>query len=139
MERAVIRKWAVMALLGVVLMAAGPHPDLIAAESPDDYRVISDKFIITLGSYITDFETDAAVGSDGLLGTFIRMEDELGITDDDSLFRVDGLYRFNRRHAIGFGFWTVNRDGAAVLGEDIDFDGNIFKAGVAVLSELDTT
>ena len=77
MKRAVIRKWAVMALLGVVLMAAGPHPDLIAAESPDDYRVISDKFTISLGSYITDFTTDAAVGSGNVLGTFIRVEDDL--------------------------------------------------------------
>lgn len=139
MERAVITKWAVMALLGVVLMAAGPHSDLIAAESPDDYRVISDKFTVSLGSYITDFTTDVAIGSGNVIGTFIRVEDDLGIDEDDTLFRVEGLYRFNRRHAISFAVWKADREGGAVLGEDIDFDGSIFDVGVAVESKLDTT
>ena len=139
MTRTAIRRWSLIAATTAILMATGTRPDLAAAESPDDYRVISDKFIISLGTYLTDITTDAAVGSGGVIGTFIRVEDDLGITEDDTLFRVDGLYRFNRRHAISFGYWSVNRDGTAVITDQIDFDGNIFDLGVGLETTYDTT
>ena len=116
------------------LFVAGSLP----ATAADDFRAITNKLTFSFGSYLADFDTDASVGTDGVLGTFIRFEDELGLDDDDTIFRIDGFYRFSDKNAIGFGFWTLNRDGEAFTSEQINFDGDIFDVGVFLRSELDS-
>ncbi len=127
----------VMAIAASILLAAGGHPALAAAAAGSGNRAVSDKWNFTIGSFLTDFKTDAAVGSGGVIGTIIRLEDDLGFDDDDTLFRFDGIYRFNSRHSIGFGFWTLNRDGNAIINEEIEFDGDIFEVGADLQSSLD--
>ncbi len=125
-----------LALLAV-LAIAGHGPALAASEPGSESRVIADKFVINLGGYLIDFKTTAAVGSGSLIGTVIRLEDQLGLDDNKSLFRSDGIYRFNSRHALGFGFWSLNRDGQANLSGTIEFDGNTFEAGVNIQTAFD--
>jgi hypothetical protein len=104
-----------------------------------DSRVISDDWLITLGGYLVDLDTDAAVGSGGVLGTSIQVEDDLGIEGDKSFARMDGQYRFNERHAMGWGLWSLSRDGSRALQRQIDWDGNTYDVGAVISSEFDTS
>ena len=125
------------AVAGLLLLAAG-LPVLAASGSGDETRVVDDKWVIAVGGYLTDFKTDASFGSGSALGTSIRFEDQLGLDADQSVVRLDGLKRFGDRHSIGFGLWTLNRDGVASIDEQIEFDGNTFDVGVDLNTQFDT-
>lgn len=126
---------ATAAVLSAAMLVLG-GPVLAAAGSEN--RVISDRWLVWTGSYLPDFKTDAAVGSGMVVGTTIRAEDELGLDDNASMFRGEGMYRFNSRHAIGFGFWTFNRRGDVMIDRRIEFDGHVFDLGARLESDLDT-
>jgi hypothetical protein len=136
-EAGPFRRPILVVILAVIFLVAGAGSPLRAAAGEDNVS-ISDKFVLSLGTYLTDFETNASVGTGGVFGTFIRAEDDLGLDDDDTLFRVDGFYRFNPRHGLDFGFWTFNRDGAAIIADQIEFDGTLFDVGANVRSEFDS-
>lgn len=123
--------------LMAILMVAATQPAAAADDTRN--RAISDRFTIMLGTYVTAFETTASVGNGGILGTTINIEDDLGIDDDDSLLRIDGLYRFNPRHAIGFGYWNLDRDGKQFIDVEIDFGGDIFQTTGVIESVFDIT
>lgn len=128
-----------MIAIAAVLLAGAGGLSPAAAGSDSDYRTITDKWVFYVGTYLTDFKTDASVGAGGAFGTFLRLEDELGVDEDKSVARLEGFYRFNERHAIGFGFWSLNRDGFTTINEQIEFDGNIFDIGVELTSQFDTS
>jgi hypothetical protein len=125
------------AVAGLLLLAAG-LPIFAASGSVDGSRVIDDKWVIAVGGYLTEFKTDASVGSGRVLGTSIRFEDQLGVDPDQTVFRLDGLKRFGKRHAIGFGLWTLNREGATAIDGQIEYDGNVFDVGAEINSRFDT-
>lgn len=129
------RRLATIAILTVFVCAAGNRPT--AAES--ETRVVEDKFVLRVGGYLTDFKTDANVGTGGVFGTLIRLEETLGIQDDKSVARLDGFYRFNERHSLDFGLWSFKREGLARIDEQIEFDGNVFDIGVDLASKFDTS
>ncbi len=97
--------------------------------------MIADKWVLSIGGYVTDFKTTAAVGSGSVIGTIIRLEETLGLDENKTFLRGDGFYRFNSRHAIGFGFWSLKRDGVGIIDEEIEWDGITYPA----MALLDTT
>lgn len=113
----------------------------LPATADDDRtdRVLDDRWTISVGGYLTDFTTDASVGSGYIIGTMIRLEDDLGVPSDQDTFRLDGAHRFNERHSIGFGYWSLNRSGFAAIEEQIEFEGNLFDIGAEVESKFDTS
>jgi hypothetical protein len=127
-------------MIAAVLAVAGGLPAFGEADDSAvaERRVISDKWVLQLGSYLSDFRTDASVGSGGLIGSFIRFEDDLNVDDAKSFGRIDGFYRFNRKHAIGFGYWATNRRGRVEIDEQIEFQDFVFDVGASVGSEFDT-
>ena len=128
------QRLATIAILMFVCALGNPP---IRAES--EARVVEDKFVFRVGGYLTDFKTDANVGTGGVFGTLIRLEDTLAIEDDKTVVRLDGFYRFNERHSLDFGFWTLDRTGQARIDERIEFDGNVFDIGVDLTSKFDTS
>ena len=129
------RRLATIAILTVLVCAVGNPPTLAESET----RVVDDKLVFRLGGYLTDFKTDASVGSGGVFGTALRLEDELLLDEDRSVARLDGFFRFNERHSLEFGFWSLNRTGLTAIDEQILFDGNTFAIDVTVASKFDTS
>jgi hypothetical protein len=123
---------------GVLLLLAAGFSAVEPSDGGADPRVIADRWAIGVGGQLAEFTTDASVGSESGFGTLIRAESELGLDDDQSVVRLDGRFRISERQAIGFGFWTLNRDGAARIDEQIEFDGNVFDIGAALDSQMDT-
>ena len=118
---------------GVLLVAIGAGAQAGALEGQDqESRVLSDRFDVSLGWYGTDFSTDVAVGFEGILGTLIRFEDELGLEEKQDVFRLEGHWRFSRRSAIYFGYVQFDRSGRRTIDEPIDFENLRFTG------ELDT-
>ena len=102
-------------------------------------RVISDRWGFYVGGYVADFTTDAAVGSGNVLGAVIRVEDDLGLGTDDQTFRAEGFYRFNPRHGLDFGVWSLSRNGLQTIDKEIEFEGKVFGVGARIDTEWDTS
>jgi len=126
---------ATITILTGLVCAVGSLPTRAESET----RVVEDKLVFRLGGYLTDFKTDASVGTGGVIGTLIRLENTLGIEDDKSIARLDGFVRFNERHALDFGLWSLDRVGFTTIDEQIVFEGNTFDIGVDLASKFDTS
>ncbi len=101
---------------------------------------LDDRFSINLGAFITDRDTDTRLDSDALgKGTEIDFEEDLGLDSSDTVFRLDGHYRFNERHRVNFSVFDLSRDSSATIQRDIQFGDEIFLIDTVVNSEFDIT
>ena len=75
-----------------------------------------DKFMIRLGAYYVDRANTGftVLSSTTVAGVGISFGKDLGGDTTDSVARIDGYYRFNDRHRLEFGSFTVDRDGEKV-------------------------
>ncbi len=84
-----------------------------------------DKYMIRLGVYYVDrASTSFTVLDSSGVGVGISFKNDLGGDTTDSIARIDGYYRFNDRHRLEFGSFTVDRHGeifASLRIGDIDF------------------
>ena len=80
-----------LALLLVMFLSANA-----IADSHDDER-----FSVSLGAFITDRSTDTQLNSAANPGTDIDFENDLGLENSDTVFRVDGQSARSR--------WVVRR------------------------------
>jgi hypothetical protein len=102
-------------------------------------KIISNRWGFYVGGYAADVNTTASIGSGKLLGTTIRVEDDLGLGSDDRTIRAEGFYRFNPRHGLDFGYWALSRNGQNIIDEDIEFQDKIFSVGADIRTEFDTS
>lgn len=71
-----------------------------------------DKYMIRLGAYYVDrASTDFLVLDSTGVGVGVSFDKDLGGDTTDSVARIDGYYRFNDRHRLEFGSFTVDRHG----------------------------
>lgn len=125
--------------LALLMLAASLGPALAAEGDQREARVLEDKFGFSLGGYLVDFRTDASAGFGTLVGTSIRLEDDLGVDDGKSTFRLGGFYRFNSRHGLDASFFNLNRSGSRVTEGQIEFNGVLYDVGAQVDSDFDVT
>lgn len=125
------------------LIASGPlfaDPDEADDRelTPEYYesKGIKDKFSISIGLARTAMEARAQVNSSSFgLGTSIVLDDTFNLEPRDNFFRGRGYYRFNKRHRIDFGFFTIARDGEVVTTEPIDIGDETIPAGTFVAAD----
>jgi hypothetical protein len=122
-------------ILLFTMVSAGLHlPG--AAKAEEGYGPGTDRFKISLGGYFPSIDTEAKI--DGIqVGDPIDLEDELHLSDNDSIFRVDGYWRFFKRHRLGLGYYKLSRDANRVLDTDIKIGDETFPTYARVATELD--
>ena len=111
---------------------------LVSAVRVGAEELLPDTFMLRLGGYHahnadTILRLDA---NDIPIGTYIDFHDTLGGDTQSTVFRMDGLYRFNDKHGIGFSWYTLKFTGHTVLGQDIEWGGNDIFKGQTVDSEV---
>ena len=110
------------------------HPAPVQAD--EGWGPGQDRFKILVGGYFPSIDTELRVDTPLDLNEKVDLEDSLGFNDDDALWRLDGYWRFFKRHRLGFGYYGFSRDASATLEEDIEFEDIIFKEGAKTDSEL---
>jgi hypothetical protein len=100
--------------------------------------LLPDTFMLRLGGYHTqNADTLLRLDANNLpIGTYIDFHDTLGGDNQTTVFRTDGLYRFNDKHGLGFSWYALRFTGHTVLGQDIEWGGNLIPQGQTVDSEL---
>ena len=101
----------------------------------DDYT----KYGISVGIFITDrdsktrFDAQANPAS----GTTVDLESELGLDTSDTVFRLDGYYRFNQKHRLDFSWFDLSRTGSTPIQRVIDWNETMFPISTVVNSDFD--
>jgi len=103
------------------------------AKAEEGYGPGTDRFKINLGAYFPAISTDMQVN---VSDDNIDLEETLGLSEDETVLRLDGYWRFAERHRLGFGYYRLNRDASTVFQDDFEIGGETWYAGAKVDSEL---
>jgi hypothetical protein len=88
-------------------------------------------------AYVFGATTTAAVAGPALgLGTQLDFTNTLGGRNSTDAFRIDTLYRFNERHAVGFSWYRVGLGGDKSITQQIQVGDNVINAGAQTQSSL---
>lgn len=99
---------------------------------------ITDRFSIALGAFIVDRDTETRLDSDSLgEGSDLDLETDLGLVRSDSVFRIDGYYRFNRRHRLDFTYFDLSRKNSKAIDEELQFGDQIFVVDTTLKATFD--
>ncbi len=82
---------------------------------------LPDTFGLKLGGYaIQNADTIVRLdASNAPVGTYIDFQNTLGGDTRSTIVRLDGFYRFNDHHALGFAWYNVKFTGSRILDKDI--------------------
>ena len=88
----------VSALMLAAALVCFEIPSAIA--QTDDYS----KYGLSVGLFVTDRNSSTRFDAQGSTtnGTEVDLESELGLDTSDSVFRLDGYFRFNQKHRLDF-------------------------------------
>jgi hypothetical protein len=130
---------AVVKVLGLVIVTAAlAAPGALLAA--DDWRgwTTGDRMTLSVGVYEADMDTEATASEvNGLAGTPVNFEDDLGLDSSETALFASLNWRFLKRHELIFNYYDLDRDAADTTTEAIVFDGVIFPAGIQTDTEFD--
>ena len=88
-------------------------------------------FTIKLGGYVPITDTNIRVdGTGGLgLGTEIDLENDLGLDEELTTYRIDAQWRFFDRHRLNFSFFDLTRDATTSLRRNTQIGDILFPTG----------
>lgn len=121
---------AVSAFMAFVLAGAVPA----GAEE----ELLPDGFMLRAGGYrVQNADTILRLDANNApVGTYIDFHDTLGGDNQATVFRLDGIYRFNDKHALGFSYYSLKFTGSRVLDQDIQWGDVTFPINAKVDSEI---
>jgi len=139
MKESTVQRTGLILLL-VSILALTFSPPLQAEEKTEEKTTapLSDKLMIRGGwAYVFGAHANVAVGGPVLgVGTSIDFTQTLGGDTSTDAFRIDTLYRFNERHALGFSWYRVGLSGDKTLTEQIQIHDQIVAAGAFTQTSL---
>ena len=115
----------------LALCVLGMDPSIVYAEETPPSEIKESKLMIRGGwAYVFGANATVSKGGPALgVGTSVDFTQTLGGDTSTDAFRVDSLYRFNERHAVGFSWYRVGLSGEKALNQDIQFNDQTINAG----------
>lgn len=92
-------------------------------------------FELRFGAFVVDRDTDLGLSTDMFGGTRFDFESDLGADPSTTVFRIDGLYRFNKHHRLDFGWFALNRGATRAIDRELTIGDQVF----AIDTTLDST
>jgi hypothetical protein len=113
------------------------------AQNRYDDHELTDRFYITLGGFSqTDIRTTIRIDAkspDGAIGagTVIGLESLFDLDEEVTTGRLDGWYRFGKKHRIGWTYWRSQREGLSTYNgdESIEIGDVIINPGDTVATD----
>jgi hypothetical protein len=134
-------KVSAMRFAALVLCLIGVAGSTNATEH--ESRILTDRWYFSLGTSASSFSTEASIGFGSVVGSFIRLEDDLALEDDSDSFRFNGIFAIKPKHAIDLSFTDFSRDGRIVIDKSFtigdDGDEVVFEVGADVATSFDST
>ncbi|MGY1408157.1 hypothetical protein ACW5EG_01040 [Luteimonas sp. A611] len=110
----------------LLLAVLGGLPATAAAVEP------LDTFNITIGGYVSRFDTEVRADGDLLDGTSIDLGRDLGMDKDNTIAFAGLSWRPFDRHEIGLSYYTTDAEASHRLDRDIVFDDTVYQASATI-------
>lgn len=110
---------------------------LFAAATAAADSVEGDRFSLSLGVFITDRDTEAELDGTVNPGTATDFESDLGLDSSDTVFRLDGYYRFNERHRFDFSVFDLSRSASKQIEREIQWGDTLYVIDTQVDADFD--
>ncbi len=129
-------------VVGLALVVGAVFP-VTASDNYDDYPP-TERFKIRFGAFfIGSFDTNIRFDSRTVpIGTVIALEDSFNVDSSETVGRIDGFFRFNKRHRIDWTYYNSRREGhsiatqEAIIGDPDDPDGmDVIPIGAEVVTQ----
>jgi hypothetical protein len=101
-------------------------------------RRLSSKWMIQAGGNLTAYDTTVAWSPQGLAGAVIRLEDSLGLDQENDTFFFRASRRFESGHAIDLMAVDLRRTASRIIDDEIEWGDYVFRAEGRVSTELVT-
>ena len=140
MKESVLLRRECILLVALMMLLVVPLP-LKAEDKKAEEKTeapLQDKLMIRGGwAYVFGATANVAVGGPVLgVGTNVDFTQTLGGDSSTDAFRIDTLYRFNERHAVGFSWYRVGLSGDKLLTQQIQIRDQIIQAGASTQTSL---
>ena len=125
-----------LAVLALGILCA--VPSVLRAEETTLPEKTDNKLMLRGGwAYVFGATANVAVGGPVLgVGTSVDFTNTLGGDTSTDAIRLDGLYRFNDRHAVGLSWYRVGLSGEKSLNQDVLINDQIISAGATTQTGL---
>ncbi|MGI9221889.1 MAG: hypothetical protein ACR2QS_12735 [Woeseiaceae bacterium] len=121
----------------LLLVLPCSYPSL--AQSQEDATDVSG-WGFNLGAFFADQDMKTQFqGSLGDTDVIIDFEDDLGLRESQSVFRLAAFYDFNERHRVDLDVFDLSQNAVVTLSREIEWDGSIFPISAEVSTGLDLT
>jgi hypothetical protein len=106
--------------LKVSLILSLTFTSVSSADERHDEHPPAERLKVNLGIFLIDsFDTTFRFDSTQLpIGTLIDLENNLNVDSSETVGRMDGFYRFNKRHRINWTYYRSRRDGGVAIATD---------------------
>jgi len=123
--------------LGMLMLLAVQPAN--AKERPWREWPTGNRVAVAGGGFWPTLDTDVRLdSSDGILGTTIDFESNLGMEESKALPIALARIRISRRNAIDFAYFNLNRSGQALSNATIRFGDTVFPANLPLNSFFDS-
>ena len=96
-----------------------------------------ERFALGLGAFLPAFDTTLRVDNQTVgAGDSVSLEDDLGLTEDESVLWVVGTWRFVDRHRLGISYFSFNRDASAMALRDLQIGDEIYPVGASLQTKF---
>lgn len=112
------------------------------AQGQDDWRSwpLADRYTLTVDAFFPSLDTQVRLdASDGTPGTALDFEQNLGMSDTETLAALGFGWRFAKKHQIHLEVFDLNRSGSAVTATDIRFGDEVFSVDLPISSFFDVS
>jgi hypothetical protein len=136
MTRSKLRFGLAMAVLCTLMV-----PAMAQAQSDDVYTRwggMRDRFYINAGAFFVGHDTFALLRPSGTDIPGVNIEQETGVPDGTSDFRLEGYLRLGKRHRLVLGYFDMNRDSVNRLTGQIEWEDQVFPIDAQVATVWDT-
>ena len=103
---------------------------------------IPDQFRIALGGFaVVRYDSLMSLTEPNLgAGISISPEDTLGLSSEQVVLRLEGYYRFTKKHAMTYSWYKISSDGSKILEEEFDWiDDNDDTITIPIGAKVDST
>jgi hypothetical protein len=95
------------------------------------------RFSISLGVFVTDRDSSTRIDGDAGSGTNVDLEDDLGLRDSDSVFRIDGYWRFAGKHRFDFSAFDLSRSATKQIDREIDWGDTTYPISATLETDVE--
>lgn len=126
----------------LLMLAAVLLPFGALAEDAAEWRTwpTGERFRVGASVFFPSLDTRVAASDrQGLVGTEIEFERDLGLSDSKSTFLAVAKWRMFKRHTLALNYFSLNRSGSQISGATINFGGEVFSASLPIQAFFDIT